>query len=390
MYDCVVVGCGYAGAVSARLLAEQYGKTVLILERRDHIAGNMFDYYDENGILIHKYGPHISVMNHDDVYNFLSRFTDWIPYEHRVNVEIDGKEVPLPINFNSIEHLFSSEKANLLITRLNDMYRHDSTVPILELMNSKDETIRSFANFIYDKVFFHYTMKMWGLSPDKIDKAVTGRIPIRLSRDDRHFLHKYQVMPREGFTRLFKNMIEHPNIDIRLSIAADKAVEIDFGTGNIKVFGEKFDGIVVYTGALDELMNYKYGQLPYRSLRFQNEFLNADYIQATPVLNWPDDRPATRRTEMKRLTQQVVQGKTVTITEFPGGYVSGSKDFSEPFYPISEKSCLDLYKKYLYDIEKISRLIPTGRLADYKYYNMEDTILNTLAVIKKWERIIKR
>lgn len=381
MYDAIVIGAGYAGGIAARRLAEEAGKKVLLIDKRNHIAGNMYDEYDDAGILVHRYGPHISVMNEERVYNFLSRFTDWQPYHHYVKAEIDGVEVPLPINFTSVDLLFPMEKALYLKQKLTEMYGFGSNVAVLEMRRSNDSVIREFAEYVFEKVFLHYTMKMWGLRPEEINPAVTGRIPIRLSYDNRHFLHTYQVMPKDGFTALFKNMLDHPNIELRLGTASGDVLKIDETQGKIYFKGEEFKGQVIYTGALDELFGFDHGALPYRSLRFEFETLKKDYVQDSTVLNWPDDRSATRRTEMKRLTNQKLAGVTSTIIEYPGAYVRGDKVFGEPLYPIDRDDCIALYKDYFDRTKKFPNLILAGRLADYKYYNMEAVISRTLKVM---------
>lgn len=364
MYDYFIVGCGYAGAVIARKAADD-GKKVMIIDRRNTIAGNMYDEKNDAGIFVHKYGPHISVMNRKEVFDFLDRFTEWVPYEHRVNAEIDGVEVPLPFNLHSLETLFPVEKADHLKKLLFEEYGEGESVPILELRKSTNDEIRALADYIFEKVFLHYTVKMWGLSPDEISPSVTGRVPVRLSYDDRHFQHKYQVMPKDGFTNLFANMLKHPNITVRLDQEATKCIRLDFDNKKIYIDGEEFGGRLIYTGALDELMDYKFGVLPYRSLKITVENHNVDYIQNTPVLNWPDTRKETRRTEMKRLVQQVVPGVTTTLVEEPGQYNKDGKEFNEPYYPIIEDECISLYNRYKAALEGFANFYPVGRLADY-------------------------
>lgn len=382
MYDYVIVGTGYAGAVCARKLAEELDAKILIIDKRENIAGNMFDFYNKDGILVHKFGPHISVMNEKKTFDFLSRFTEWIPYHHTVKAEVDGIQVPLPFNLTSIDLLFDVEKAILLKTKLINAYGFDSNIPILELKTSTDDEIKKLADYIYEKIFVHYTMKMWGLSPDEIDPSVTARIPIRVSYDNKHFLHKYQVMPKEGFTKLFEKMLDHPNITIKLNTNSMDLLKL--GKKNEILFnGEKFNGKIVYTGALDELFSYKYGTLPYRSLEFEFKTYEKDYIQESTVLNWPDDRPATRRTEMKRLTGQKLDGKTTTIVEYPGAYNKDAEQFCEPYYPIVADEYISQYEKYMNEIKNYPQIYTVGRLADYKYYNMEATILRALEVADK-------
>lgn len=380
MYDYVVVGAGYAGAVCARCLAEEGNKKVLVIDKRSHIAGNMYDEYDDSGILVHKYGPHIAVMNDQRAYQFLSRFTEWIPYLHRVNAEIDGKEVPLPISFYSIDLLFPYEKAHEIKKHLLQQFSAREAVPILEMQKDDDPVIQEFASYIYEKVFLHYTEKMWGLLPNEIDPSVTARIPVRLNYDVRHFTHQFQVMPKDGYTVLFTNMLNHPNITVELNTPASEIFQVDPSTLRIRQKKEIFTEGIVYTGALDELFNYCFGQLEYRTLQFQFETHKKDYIQDTAVLNWPDQRSATRRTEMKRLTQQKASNTTTTITEYPGAYVRSDAVWGEPLYPINNQKNTELYAKYLDLAKNIPGLIPVGRLADYRYYNMEATVLRALEV----------
>ena len=378
MYDCIIVGAGYAGAISARRFSEEGNMKVLVIDKRTHIAGNMYDDYDAAGILVHRYGPHIPVMNEERVFRFLSRFTDWMPYHHHVLAEIDKKEVPLPINLTAIDLLYPIDEAIALKARLIEEYGFGQNIPILQLRDSDDPMIHDFAEMVFEKVFLHYTMKMWGLSPEEIDPSVTGRIPVRLSYDDRHFLHTYQVMPTNGFTKLFERMLNHPNIAIQLNTSASEVLSIDEKNHQILYRGEPFYGKVIYTGALDELFAYRFGALPYRSLSFDFETHPVEHVQDSSVLNWPDSRPQTRRTEMKRLTGQIKQGVTTTIVETPGAHDLQSPIFSEPVYPINREDCNALYQKYLELARSIPNLIPVGRLADYQYYNMEAVILRTL------------
>ena len=381
MYDVIVAGAGYAGCIAARRFAEEKQYKVLILEKKDHIGGTIYDYVNDDGILMHRYGPHISVMKERRVYDFLSRFTEWIPYHHYVHAMIDGIEVPLPINFTSIDLLFPLDKAILLKDKLIKQYGIGSNVAVLDMLQSDDETIHEFAQYIYEKVFLHYTMKMWGLNPNEIDPSVTARIPIRLSYDDRHFQHPYQVMPKDGFTKLIENMLDHPNITVELNQNACSRLSLDEKTKKVFFDGEEFKGLVVYTGAIDELFNYEFGELPYRSLYFENKTYAKDYIQDSAVQNWPDDRPATRRTEMKRLTKQKLDGVTSVIIEYPGAYKRGDSQYGEPLYPISHPKCQEIYDKYKEKIQAFDQIILSGRLADYRYYNMEATVLRSLEVM---------
>ena len=380
-YDVLVVGAGYAGCIAARRYAEEGNARVLLIDKKGHVGGTIYDYVNEEGILVHRYGPHISVMKERRAYDFLSRFTQWIPYHHYVHAMIDGKEVPLPINFTSIDVVYPLDEAIRLKELVIAAYGVGSNVAVLEMLSSKQPEIHAFAEYIYEKVFLHYTMKMWGLAPDEIDPAVTARIPIRLSYDDRHFQHPYQVMPRDGFTRLIENMLDHPNIDVELNQNACERIRLDEVKHEVYLDGERFDGKMVYTGAIDELFGYCFGMLPYRSLRFEHLTYQKDYVQDSAVQNWPDDRPATRRTEMKRLTQQKMDGVTSVIIEYPGAYVLNDPEFGEPLYPISKAENAALYERYVSMAKQYPQIVLTGRLADYKYYNMEATVMRSLEVM---------
>lgn len=384
MFEVIVIGCGYAGSIMARKFADD-GKKVLVLEKRNHIAGNMYDYLDENGILVHKYGPHIAYMNDRRTYEFLKQYTEFVPYTHHVNAEIDGVEVPLPFNLTAIDRLFDVDEAVKLKQLLIEEYGMGKKVPILELQNSKNEDIKKLANYIFEKVFLHYTMKMWDLSPNEIDPAVTGRVPVHISYDNRHFTSEYQVMPKYGYTNLFKNMLNHENIEIKLNFNALDYIELK--QNKIYYNNEEFTGILVYTAQIDELFNYKYGNLPYRSLYFENETHKVDRLQESTVLNWPDSRPATRRTENKLLVcQPNVPNVTSTITEYPGKYDVNDEKWNCPFYPIPHKDNDELLRKYNEEANLYNNLIMIGRLAEYKYYNMEAIIL---AALDKYNEITK-
>lgn len=380
-YDVIVVGAGYAGCIAARRFAEEKNAKVLVLEKKNHVGGTIFDYVNEDGILVHRYGPHISVMKERRAYDFLSRFTQWIPYHHYVHAMIDGVEVPLPINFTSIDLLFPLDQAIALKNLLIENYGAGSNVTVLDMMSNQQPEIHAFAEYIYEKVFLHYTMKMWGLSPEEIDPAVTARIPIRLSYDNRHFQHPYQVMPKDGFTKLIENMLDHPNITVQLNQNACERLNLNEEKKTVSFDGEYFPGKLIYTGAIDELFAYRFGHLPYRSLKFEHLTYHKDYIQDSAVQNWPDSRPATRRTEMKRLTQQKKEGVTSVIIEYPGAYVMNDPDFGEPLYPISKPENAAQYKKYADLAWQYPQMVLTGRLADYKYYNMEATVMRSLEVM---------
>ncbi|AMP19963.1 hypothetical protein AZF37_01085 [endosymbiont 'TC1' of Trimyema compressum] len=383
VYDVIVGGAGYAGSIMARKYAE-LGKKVLLVDRRKHIGGNMYDYKNDSGILIHKYGPHIAYMETDKAYDFLSQFTEWNQYEHRVNVEIQGKEVPLPFNLTGIDIMFDSEKATKLKDILIAQYGMYSKVPILDMLNSDNKDLNELAQFVYDNIFVDYTTKMWGLDPKEISPAVTGRVPVRISYDNRHFTNRIQVMPKHGYTRIFEIMLNHENIDILLGEDVKKVVVLDKNNKTLYYNNQVFNGTYVYTGALDEFLNYEFGELSYRSLEFKIENHNVDKIQETGTLNWPDKRPETRRSEMKTLTsQQDIKGTTVTLTEYPGPCNKYAEHWNEPYYPIPSNENESNYKLYYDELSKIKNLVLVGRLAEYKYYNMEAIILKALELFER-------
>lgn len=382
----LIVGAGFSGAVCARILAE-HNYNVRVIDKRPHIGGNMYDYKDEYGIIVHKYGPHILVVNDEKIFNFLSKFTDWKKYEHHVKALVDGQEVILPINFNSLAVMFPNDYVNIKNSLLKK-YSEGQNIPILDLLNADDPLLKNVAHVIYNKIFVDYTAKMWGKSPQEIDPSITARIPIRLSYDNRHFLHKYQYMPKNGYTAMFERIFDHSNIKVDLSVNASDVMSIDSENSKIVFNCDDHDipEKVVYTGPLDELLLYKYGSLDYRSLKFEIEHYNKDEIQDVPVLNWPDKRSATRRTEMKKLTQQIVPGITTTLCEYPGAYDKKNIDYCEPYYPLLDEHNQNIYNKYYKDIYNVKNLFLVGRLAEYKYYNMEAAIS---AAMSTCERIIE-
>lgn len=380
MSDVLIVGAGFSGATCARIMAEN-GFNVTVIDKRSSLGGNMYDYINKYGILIHQYGPHILYLHNREIFEFLSRFTLLQKYEHHVKGLVDAKQIFLPVNLNSLYELFPNDFSHIK-QALIQKYGLGSQIPILNLLDDEDPLIRFIAKYIYERIFLHYTMKMWGMSPREIDPAVTARIPLRVSYDNRHFLHPYQVMPKDGYTSLFKNMFRHPRIRVELNCASQRWFEVNRYEKNI-MFKREFDGFVIYTGCIDRLFDFCYGELEYRSLDFHIETFEQDYIQDVTTLNFPDDRPATRRTEMKRLTGQIVSGFTTTITEYPGNYERDTGWFGEPYYPIPNEKNQNKYQKYCALSKEIPKLFLVGRLAEYRYYNMEQAISASLKLCKK-------
>ena len=285
----LVVGSGFSGATIANLIADKLGEEVTVVERRNHIAGNSFDFKDENNITIHKYGSHIFHTNSDKVWNFLRQFGKFNQYMHKVYAVIDGNETTIPFNFNTLYDVFPQAMAKKLEEKLLNTFKFNNKVPILEFLKQDDEDLKFLANYVYEKVFLHYTSKQWGVSPDNIDSMVTARVPVYLSKDNRYFQDKYQGIPLEGYSKLVQNMLSCPNISVKLNS--------DFKSLD-KQFIKSFDRIF-YTGSIDEYFDYKYGELPYRSLNFDIQTINKEFYQKTVVTNYPNNYDFTRITEHK-------------------------------------------------------------------------------------------
>ncbi|MFV0479271.1 MAG: UDP-galactopyranose mutase [Anaerorhabdus sp.] len=378
--DIIVVGAGFAGAVLAERFATQQNKKVLVLEKRAHIGGNMYDYCDENGVQRHEYGPHIFHTNNKTVLDYLSQFTSWYDYEHCVLGMIDGKEVPIPFNLTSIGKCFDSEKAERLKKALLESYNKEEKVPILKLRKNENKEVQELANFIYEKVFKHYTMKQWGLTPEEIDPAVTERVPVLIGTDARYFQDQYQCMPTHGYTAIFKKMLEHENIEVRLNCEAKDYLKVDPVAQCIMVDGEKIKIPVIYTGALDDLMEYSLGALPYRSLEFDVQTHLGTYQQAATI-NYPtpkSEHAFTRITEYKLLMKDYPKEKTTIAVEYPMVYTPGGEIGNVPYYPIFTNENQAKYKAYCDLVKPISNLYLLGRLAEYKYYNMDAIIERAL------------
>lgn len=381
MFDIIVIGCGFAGAVAARKLAEDKNKKVLILEKRSHIAGNMYDNMDENSVYIHRYGPHIFHTRLEYILEYLQRFSDWFLYEHRVLGKIDGKLVPIPFNFSSIDKLFSKEKAVIIKRRLIDVFPDRQEISVLELLNISDAIINELGQYIFEKVFINYTAKQWGISVEQVDKSVINRVPVVLSYDDRYFQDKIQCMPKYGYTKLFENILDHPNIIVNLNCNAAERIKIV--NGSVYFDREIYRKPIIYTGAVDELLNYKYDKLPYRSLDLVFEQYNMTNFQHCAVVNYPNEEDFTRITEFKYLTGQVVVGKTTILKEYPMQYKITAEKGNIPYYPIISEKNINRYQMYKTDIDRTGNIYLCGRLAEYKYYNMDAVIDKALRLAEE-------
>lgn len=377
-YDAIVVGSGFAGAVSARELAERGGMHVLILEKRSHIGGNMYDEYDEAGILVHRYGPHIFHTNDQRVFNYVRQFTGWIAYQHHVLADWYGTYMPVPFNKNSMEIAFGEEKAAHLIQKLIDRFGDERKVTITELREADDPELSEVADFVYRNVFLYYTQKQWGLTPEEVDPSVTARVPVFISRDDRYFQDTYQGMPSLGYTALFEEMLGHENIDICLDTDAASVFDLVFEDGSedaalsaIKVKDVPFEGPIIYTGPLDELFCGRFGRLPYRTLDFVYETYDEEYKLPCATVNYTVTEDYTRVTEFKRLTAQK-SDKTTIMKEYSLAYED--PDTQIPYYAILSNENNAHYERYRHLTESLDNFHPLGRLAEYRYYNMDKII----------------
>jgi UDP-galactopyranose mutase len=359
VFDYVIVGAGFSGAVVAAQMARTFGKRVMLVDRRAHLAGNAYDHYDKAGVLVHKYGPHIFHTNSKDVFDYLSLFTEWRNYEHRVLASVDGKLVPIPINLDTVNLLHG------LKLRVEELEGYLETIveKPASIRTSEDVVVGRVGRDLYEKMFRGYTRKQWGLDPSELDASVTGRIPVRVNRDDRYFSDTYQAMPRRGFTRMFENMLDHPNITIILN------------TDYRDVLKSVRYRELVYTGPIDEFFDYRFGKLNYRSLQFRHETVNAEKLQPVAVINYPNEHDYTRVTEFKHLTGQV-HSKTSVVYEYPC-------DGGDPYYPVPRPENASIYKQYEALGAQTHRVHFVGRLATYKYYNMDQVVAQALTLCTK-------
>ncbi len=372
MFDVVIVGAGFAGAVLAERFAQN--KKVLLIERRQHIGGNCYDKIDGNGILIHRYGPHLFHTDDAEVWRYLSKFTDWQVYQHKVLALIDGQAVPLPFNLNTLHQVFPQNLAELMEGALLKNFAFGKKIPIMELKNSADVELQFLADFIYEKIFLHYTEKQWGTAPDKIAGAVTARVPIAISRDDRYFGDRFQAVPAKGYTALFEKMLSHKNIKLMLNTDFREVASVR--DGKIYLFDQKFNGRLIYTGLLDELFDYKFGALNYRSVKMKFEMLDVEKFQAAATVNYPNNYDFTRITEFKHIHASK-SARTTILKEYPQDYAAGK---NEPYYPVLTDEAKSAHEKYLAELKKFPKITAVGRLAEYRYFDMDDVVRRALDV----------
>lgn len=360
MYDWLIVGAGFAGSVLAERIASERDEQVLVVDRRPHIAGNAYDRHDEAGILIHQYGPHIFHTNSDQVFRYLSQFTRWHPYEHRVRAAVDGKLVPIPINRTTINEIYG---LGLQTEDEVEAFLAARAEPVATIRTSEDVVISRVGRDLYEKFFRGYTRKQWGLDPSALDKSVTARVPTRANTDDRYFTDTHQCMPRDGYTRMFERMLSHPNISVML--------QADYRDLR-KIIPHRR---LIYTGPIDEFFDFRFGKLPYRSLKFRHVSLDTAQHQPVAVVNYPGGEDYTRVTEYKHLTGQTHPRTSLTY-EYPAAE-------GDPYYPVPRPENQALYGRYQALADATPDTWFVGRLATYRYYNMDQVVGQALATFRR-------
>ena len=367
----IIVGSGFSGSTMARLIAEKLDEKVVVVDKKDHIAGNSYDYRDENGIMIHKYGSHIFHTNNEKVWSFLKQFTDFNTYMHEVVGLLDGIEAQIPFNFTTLYQVFPETLAKRLEEKLLKEFEYNKKVPILEFQKQDDEDLKFLAKYVYEKIFLNYTTKQWGVSPTEVDGAVTARVPVYLSKDNRYFQDKYQGIPLEGYAKLVEKMLDHPNIEVVLNkdFAEFKKENSDL-VKNARIF---------YTGSIDEFFDYKFGKLPYRSVNFKFETHNREFYQTHACINYPNNYDFTRIHEYKHYLNDKSE-KTVIAKEYSEFFELGK---NERYYPIASEENAKLYQKYLDEAKNLKNVYFFGRLGDYKYYNMDLAVARAIELFEE-------
>jgi UDP-galactopyranose mutase len=358
MFDHLIVGAGFAGSVLAERLAS-IDRRVLIIDRRDHIGGNAYDHYDDDGIMVHRYGPHIFHTNSQDIFDYLSRFTKWRPYEHRVLASVDGRLVPIPINLDTINALYGLSLNSAQVEEFLAARAEKIAMP----RTSEDVVLARVGRELYEKFFKGYTRKQWGLDPSELDASVTARVPVRTNRDPRYFSDRFQAMPLHGYTRMFQRMLANPNIKVMLN------------TDHRELEGLVKYRDMIYTGPIDEYFGHRYGRLPYRSIEFRHDTFSTEVAQPAPVVNYPNEHAYTRITEFKYLTGQRHE-KTAVVYEYP-------RADGDPYYPIPRPENAALYKRYKELADQTPNVHFVGRLATYKYYNMDQVVAQALTMFQE-------
>lgn len=378
MKKIIIVGAGFSGSILARKISEELNMKVTVVERRTHIGGNAYDEYDENGILIQKYGPHFINTNKYYVIEFLEKYTELFPHDTKLLSYIDGNYVRLPFNFRTLQQLVGAKKSESLLAKLRSEFYGRDRVPIFELLSSGDNDIKAYGELLFEKAYRTYTAKQWGIPPESIEKSVLERVPMAMSFDERYLNKDFQYLPVKGYTEIFRNMLDHPNIDLQLGTDALSHIRFDENEDLVLYDGEKVD-CLIYTGAIDELFGLKYGRLPYRSLKIEYDYYDEYQVLPCEIISYPQAPGYTRKTEYKQFTPNRPDiKKTVVATEFPLEYDPDSEEANIPYYPVLTADSTQTYQKYIKEVEKYNNIFLCGRLAEFKYYNMDICIEHAL------------
>ena len=365
-FDVLIVGAGFAGSVLAERLANVLGQRVLVVDKRPHVGGNAYDRHDDAGVLIHPYGPHIFHTNSADIFDYLSRFTEWRPYQHRVLASVDGQDVPMPINLDTVNRLYGLELTAFELEKWFESVAEKKD----RIATSEDVVVSKIGRDLYNKFFRGYTRKQWGLDPSELDASVTSRVPTRTNRDDRYFTDTFQAMPKHGYTRMFEKMLSGPNIKVMLNTDYREVADL---------LPWKH---MVYTGPIDAFFNHRHGKLPYRSLEFHHVNHAREQFQAVGTVNYPNDYGYTRISEFKHITGQA-HATTSIVYEYP-------RADGDPYYPVPRAENAALYKLYEAAAEELDDVTFVGRLATYKYYNMDQVVGQALAAFKRLQKRAER
>lgn len=377
----LVVGTGFSGSILARKIAEEKNKKVTVIEKRPHIAGNMYDEIDEHGILVQRYGPHVLVTNEWSVIEYLSQFSDMFQHTVKELSYIDGQYIRLPFNFESIQQLIGYKQAEIVINKLRKKFPGVDRIPVLDLANDDDADIANFGMLLFEKSYRNYCAKQWDIPTEKLDKSIMNRSAMALGYDERYMNKDFQFLPKNGFTKMFENILNHPNITVERNCDALEHLKLDYANHTIQYDGQPVE-LLVYTGAIDELFDLKYGELPYRSLDIRYEWFNQDRIYPEKIISYPQAEGYTRKTEYKFMMYDYsnVEGSTVA-TEYPIAYVKGGK--YAPYYPAITDETKERYAQYVSLKNSFENIFLCGRLAEFKYYNMDDCILRAFEVYKQ-------
>lgn len=390
MYDAIIVGAGFSGSILARKLAEEKNMKVLVVEQRNHIAGNMYDEVNEKGILIQKYGPHFLNTNYWWIIEYLSQYSEMYEHSTKLLSYIDGKYVQLPFNFKTMQQLVGCKQAEILLKKFRETFSGKDRVSILEIISDEDKDISNYGKLLFEKAFKTYISKMWGLDPKQLDIYIMNRVPMALNYDERYLNKDFQYLPKYGFTKLFEKMLDHKNITIELNTNAIPNISFD-DENNKVLYKNKEVEALIFTGMIDELFNYEYGALPYRSLDFKYETVKADKILPAEVCSYPQAKGYTRKTEYKWFNWHKENCEyTTVVTEYPLQYDKDAEVGNLPYYPIMNDENNKVYKQYYNKSKRYNNLFLSGRLAEYKYFNMDIVIEHTFERFKEIEAYLDK